>query len=86
MTPDITLTAGIVAATLLLVGVPLLLGKAISLSDRIEGADVPFTEPHEAHVREAVAVGNDEPDPDFIARTRQMVVDELAQRRGVVSS
>jgi hypothetical protein len=46
-----------------------------------DGADVPFSEPHEAHVREAIAIANDEPDPVFVARTRDLVVDELARRR-----
>jgi hypothetical protein len=83
LTP-VGIALGIVAV---FVGVPLLLGRTIALADRIDdGADVQFSEPHEQHVRQAIAVGNDEPDPDFLARTRRLVVDELAQRRGAVSS
>jgi hypothetical protein len=87
MTADLLTAATPFALALGAVGlfvvVPVLFGKGIKRAD--DRADLPFSEPHEAHVREAIALANDEPDPDFIARTRRLVVDELAQRRQVTS-
>jgi hypothetical protein len=48
-----------------------------------DGADAPRSPATEAAQRQALAL--DAPDPAFIARTRDLVVDELARRRSVTS-